>query len=57
MDIKSILEEEVRVLTDRKLHLYEIQKGNVLAGLANIAALHEMIKSYQRVINSLEKTE
>lgn len=57
MDLKGILEKEVRVLTDRKLHLYEMQKGNILAGLANIAALHEMIKSYQRVINSLEKTE
>lgn len=57
MDIKSILKEEVRALSDRKLHLYEIQKGNVLAGLANIAALHEMIKSYQRVIKSLEKEQ
>jgi hypothetical protein len=57
MNLKGILEQEVKALTDRKLHFYASQKGNVLAGLANIAAIHEIIKSYQRVIKSLEKTE
>jgi hypothetical protein len=55
MNLKDILEKEVRDLNDRKLNFYESQKGDRLKGLANIAAIHEMVNSYQRVINNLEK--
>lgn len=59
MTILESLRQERNNLLERKVKLYDAQldtKDRIL-GIANIAALHEMIASVERIIKMMEKTE
>ena len=59
MTILESLRQERNNLLARKVKLYDAQfeAKDRLLGLANIAALNEMVASVERIIKMMEKTE